>query len=348
MRILHPHTALRGRGVAAFACVLLAMLCAPVSALDPQAAFNHYRLDHWGVDEGLPQISVLSITQGRLGYLWVGTQNGIGRFDGNHFSKYDRATTGVDTTLAACALATADGLIWFGTPRGVLNISGETVTAIDAGDSLIEVVALAQTAQGDLLAASASGVHSVERGRLVAVPELHDPAHSLLRDGDDVWIGGTGAITRLRARIPERITLPDRTLKILHIARGGDVLWLGTQSGLRRYDPRTGALDTVAEPGAGAIESLLIDRGGNLWVSTLEHLMRAVRMDVGKPCRPAICSRIRGSTPCSRTAKAACGLAVATRVWSGCATARSRALAIAKAWPIRSCGVYCALRTDAC
>src|SRR5258706_15672778 len=100
MRTLHPHTAPRGRCTAAFACVLLALLSTPASALDPTAAFNHYRLDHWGVDEGLPQISVLSITQGRLGYLWVGTQNGIARFDGNRFTKYDRTTTGVDTTLA--------------------------------------------------------------------------------------------------------------------------------------------------------------------------------------------------------------------------------------------------------
>jgi len=274
MHTLHPHFVPRGRCIAALACVVLALLITPAAALDPKAAFNHYRLDHWGVDEGLPQISVLSITQGRLGYLWVGTQNGIARFDGNRFTKYDRTTTGVDTTLAACALATADGLIWFGTPRGVLNVDGETVTAIDGGGSLIDVVDLAQTADGNLLAASASGVYTVERGRLVAVPELHDPAHSLQRDGDDVWVGGTGAITRLHTRVPERIALPDRTLKILHVARDGDVLWLGTQSGLRRFDPRTHALDDVADAGPGAIESLLTDRGGNLWVSTLEHLMR--------------------------------------------------------------------------
>jgi ligand-binding sensor domain-containing protein len=250
------------------------LLIAPASALDPKAAFNHYRLDRWGVDEGLPQISVLSITQGRLGYLWVGTQNGIARFDGNRFTVYDRTTTGVDTTQAGCALATADGLIWFGTPRGVLKVDGETVTALDAGGSMISVTDLAQTAEGNLLAASESGVYTVDRGRLVAIPELHDPAHSLQRDGEDVWIGGTGAITRLHARIPERIPLPDRTLKILHVARDGDALWLGTQSGLRRYDLRTSALDNVADAGSDAIESLLTDSGGNLWVGTLEHLMR--------------------------------------------------------------------------
>ncbi len=271
---MHPRRAPRGSCIAAFACALLALFVAPASALDPKADFNHYRLDRWGVDEGLPQISVLSITQGRLGYLWVGTQNGIARFDGNRFTVYDRTTTGVDTTLAGCALATADGLIWFGTPRGVLKVDGETVTALDAGGSLVSVVDLAQTAEGNLLAASESGVYTVDRGRLVAIRELHEAAYSLQRDGEDVWIGGMGAITRLHARIPERIPLHDPTLKILHIARDGDVLWLGTQTGLRRYDPRTNTLENVADAGDGAIESLLTDNDGNLWVGTLERLLR--------------------------------------------------------------------------
>jgi diguanylate cyclase (GGDEF)-like protein len=274
MYMLHLHTASRHRHAAAFACILVALLVTPAYALDPKAAFNHYRLDHWGVDEGLPQISVLSITQARLGYLWVGTQNGIARFDGTRFTKYDRKTSGVDTTLAGCALATADGQVWFGTPRGVLNVDGEVVTAIGGSDQLIDVIDLAQTADGNLLAASESGVYTIDRGHLVAMADLRRPAYDLQSDGEDIWIGGLGEITLLHTRIPERMLLPERTLKILHVVRDGGVLWLGTQSGLRRYDLATHTLDAVADAGQGAIESLLLDRDGNLWVGTLERLMR--------------------------------------------------------------------------
>ena len=43
-----------------------------------------------------PTESVLTITQDSTGYIWLGTQNGIARFDGVRFNVYDRRTTGVD------------------------------------------------------------------------------------------------------------------------------------------------------------------------------------------------------------------------------------------------------------
>ncbi len=123
------------------------------------------------MDQGLPQISVLSITQGRRGYQWVGTQSGIARFDGNRFTVYDRTTSGVGTTNADVSLAAADDSIWFGTPRGLLKIEGETVTALDSG-SMTSVIGLAQTVDRRLLAASKSGVYAVDHDRLVAIANL--------------------------------------------------------------------------------------------------------------------------------------------------------------------------------
>jgi len=65
---------------AAFACVL-ALWYGMALALDPGARFHDYVLDNWNIESGLPQISVISITQDGTGYMWIGTQNGIARFD---------------------------------------------------------------------------------------------------------------------------------------------------------------------------------------------------------------------------------------------------------------------------
>jgi len=129
MREPTPRRNPRGHRVAWILFALLALLlhAEPAAALDPAVPFHHYRFDRWGVDDGLPQISVLTIAQDRLGYLWVGTQNGIARFDGSRFTVYDRKSSGVDTTLASASIATADGRVWFGTPRGMLWIQSERV-----------------------------------------------------------------------------------------------------------------------------------------------------------------------------------------------------------------------------
>jgi diguanylate cyclase (GGDEF)-like protein len=243
-------------------------------ALDPGVPFHHYRFDRWGVDDGLPQISVLTITQDRLGYLWVGTQNGIARFDGSRFTVYDRKSSGVDTTLASTSIATADGRVWFGTPRGMLWIQGERVHEIDARGTPIGVLDLAEDIKGQLLAASESGVYTLAGDRLQPYPLAPAPAYALQRDGAVVWVGGLGAITRLAGTGPERIALSDPALKVSQIAHAGDALWLGTQSGLKRYDLRTHALASVPDAGSEAIESLLLDSDGNLWVGTLNHLSR--------------------------------------------------------------------------
>jgi len=255
--------------------ILLAFLCtAPTLALDPNVPFHHYRFDHWGPDEGLPQISVATIVQDRLGYLWVGTQNGIARFDGNRFTVFDRNSSGVDTTLPTTSLATPDGRVWFGTPRGVLWIQGERVHEVGKGAALIGVLDLGQDSKGRLLAASESGLFVIDGDNLRRDSKVAGPVYSLEHDGAVVWAGGNGAVTRLEEDSVKRIALPDPTLKVLRITREGDLLWLGTQSGLKRLDLRSQTLVDVLPVGTAPIDSLLLDRNRNLWVGTLDKLLR--------------------------------------------------------------------------
>jgi ligand-binding sensor domain-containing protein len=59
------------------------------------SALPTYQFDRWQTDEGLPQSTVTSIAQTRDGYLWLGTQNGLVRFDGVNFKVFNRNNTPV-------------------------------------------------------------------------------------------------------------------------------------------------------------------------------------------------------------------------------------------------------------
>ena len=75
--------------------VLAAALLAgrAVSGLEPTSTLAHYGYDAWDSDSGLPQNSVDTILQTRDGYLWLGTQEGLVRFDGVHFQMFDTRNT---------------------------------------------------------------------------------------------------------------------------------------------------------------------------------------------------------------------------------------------------------------
>jgi len=66
-------------------------------ALDPKKAITQYNHNVWQAESGRPQNSVNTMIQTRDGYLWLGTQEGLVRFDGVRFAVFQ--TSGADRPL---------------------------------------------------------------------------------------------------------------------------------------------------------------------------------------------------------------------------------------------------------
>src|SRR5450432_2112105 len=97
-----------------FAWIAACCLCANVYALNPQKAITHYSHGVWRTADGLPQDSVRAIAQTRDGYLWLGTQAGLARFDGVHFTVFDRLNSPLKTDHVLTLCASRDGSLWIG------------------------------------------------------------------------------------------------------------------------------------------------------------------------------------------------------------------------------------------
>jgi ligand-binding sensor domain-containing protein/signal transduction histidine kinase len=79
------------------------------------------QLDVWQTDEGLPQSTVTSIVQTRDGYLWLGTQNGLVRFDGVHFKVFNENNTpAIKNNRMAQLFEDRQGTLWVSGEQGEL------------------------------------------------------------------------------------------------------------------------------------------------------------------------------------------------------------------------------------
>lgn len=68
-------------------------ICAHAQIVGPNRVFGRYQQSVWQEQHGLPQASVLAIAATRDGYIWVGTHEGVARFDGVRFTLFNTANT---------------------------------------------------------------------------------------------------------------------------------------------------------------------------------------------------------------------------------------------------------------
>lgn len=271
-----PSAGLRpGVWLRACAWLLGLALAGPAPALDPGTDFGDYLLERWTAEDGLPQITVLTLAQDSQGYLWVGTQNGIARFDGRRFQTFNRANTGLDLTMPATSLAGPDGEVWFGTPRGLLRQQGGRFEAVAIASAATSVRAL-QYWDGQLLAATVDGLRSPGRpGRAEYLGG--ESVQALAVDAvDRLWAATDSALFQLeQGHEARRFPLPQADTRPLALAVWQGSIVLGSRDGVWLFDLGDGLWRRVFPQLAGqTVPTLRADRHGNLWAASVEHLQR--------------------------------------------------------------------------
>ena len=76
-----------------FLLIILLSKAVPGFALDPNKAIEEYVHEVWRVEDGLPHKSVRCLLQSTDGYIWVGTVEGLARFDGVRFTVFNKSNT---------------------------------------------------------------------------------------------------------------------------------------------------------------------------------------------------------------------------------------------------------------
>ena len=245
------------------------------SALQPDKAFHHHLRQEWSIEAGLPQITVAALAQDPTGYLWIGTQAGLARFDGVRFTTFTPENEPGLPGIWIHALHPArDGRLWVGTYKGVAVYDGRRFSVVPAVDPArwpgIDAHAFAEDDRGRLWVAASEGVFALKQDRLHPLPQAPVPATALVWRPDGLWVGTRGRVLR-RSRDGrwDAFPLPDAAAAAavhrLHAAQGR--LWAATATGLYALTPdgRWSEFADAAALRGAPVELLYADRDGNLW-----------------------------------------------------------------------------------
>ncbi len=245
----------------------------------PATAKPSYTLTAWTRQGDLSLGDVFTIAEDRDGYLWLGTSNGLFRFDGAVFTRSATGTPPKVTEGPVSALLGArDGSLWvgYGGAAGLVRMHTGQIAHFSPGNGALpgSIAALAEDRTGTIWAGGRGGVSAFRHGRwepVVVTPALSDgTVYSIYEDRDgQLWMGTSKGVY---ARAPHGFDLSSAEPTFVQDFaqdRHGQMWITDTRETIKRLTtgegPIHGAGARVPE-GGWRITS---DRDGNLWVAAL-------------------------------------------------------------------------------
>jgi two-component system sensor histidine kinase ChiS len=258
------------------------------------------------VVDGLSQNSAFEILQDRDGFIWIGTQDGLNRYDGYEFKvfKHDPDDeNSLSENMITSLHQDSRGMLWIGTQKGGLNrldpvagsfehfLHDEEEPRSFPGDM---VMSISEVAGGQMWFGTHSGLSRFREETNDFDHYTHDPERrgsiganfvtSILHDSRGAmwvgtWEGGLNRYTPSEGEFEvfnydplNQAGIPDSRITALYEDRAGEV-WVGTLGGLSRYDVETGTFETFRHDpqnpnslGSNQISSILEDGSGGMWV----------------------------------------------------------------------------------
>ncbi len=251
---------------------------------------QRYNFKFYGEEEGLLNLVVQVIRQDRAGFLWVGTQNGLYRYDGNRFTGFTKSD-GLPGSRIESLYEAVDGTLWVGTGTGLARRAGDRFesVAIGVAQGIRGRESVATDEQGHLYLATEPGLaigtkdeHGNFTFALVDPPPGADaaPARSVYIDGSGgVWYGCGRLLCTLDHGKPREIGSEQGLPAEGWFAILGDVdgnLWVRSDrslflraAGAQRFVPQPGPPETL-----NPYPTLALDPRGRLLIPTDRGLAR--------------------------------------------------------------------------
>ncbi|MBU6198721.1 MAG: hypothetical protein KGP08_03645, partial [Xanthomonadaceae bacterium] len=298
--------------------LLAAMLAAPVHASE-----RRYYFDDLGSERGLASHTVTALFQDSTGYIWIGTQSGLDRYDGYEYRLFQHRVNdarSLPESFVTAVAQDAQGRLWIGGLSQGLGALDPITGKVVARSRIGAQQARPRDAIGALLFDPARGLWV---GTAAGI-ELLDPADGTRRElyrfpsstkspqvfqfqltGDGtLWAATASGLLRIAPKSDTaQATASDALPLALCVLAGSDgVVYAGGTDGLFRIDAGTNSAQrlwpvTSPAPGMAQVRALVRDHSGRLWLSSFGMGLTIYDPASGKTESLRNNGRIRGSLP---------------------------------------------------
>lgn len=257
-----------------FYCLIISLsihLCG-YAILPTQFHFRHYNIEN-----GVSSNNISTLFQDQKGYIWIGTENGLNRFDGNQFTLYQKNNplySNFHANSINTICETTDKELWLGTDNGVFiyNQVKDTFTPFvkqtsDKTSITSWITHIIQDKAGNIwIATHKQGIFlfNTQTDKLTQfeIPQNDNIVTRILNDEqNNIWLSGPYQLCKLNKvnNTFETYAIEEKTESIYSMALWEDSsnhIWIGTwDKGLWKLDPRTKQVEKylTGEKGKGIL-----------------------------------------------------------------------------------------------
>ena len=297
----------------------LVILCAFYS-LQLVAQPSHYRFHRYDTREGLPSSTVNALTEDSFGFIWVGTSDGLCRFDGYNFKvfrKSDDLENGLSSNWITALLPLENGDLWIGTENGLEYFNGRTEKFTQVQKTLnldpAFISKILPDDHGNLWVGTKSGLYFITSDQKVTVykPAKGDTTSLSQENIFDLLIDQQKRLWVSTSRGGLNMMLPDKKsfrvyrndpknpasissdfLRKMILMPDGNILVGTSDEGFNVMDPKTFAFKNYNHDPANVHSlsstsafSFLTDRQNRLWIGTWSSGLNLFDLSTGHATR---------------------------------------------------------------
>ena len=259
------------------------LLCLVLISGNLCMAQENIRFDRISVNEGLSQSDVKSMVRDRFGFLWIGTRDGLNRYDGLEFRKYGPQksdSTSLQFNQILDLEVDSAGNIWIGSVGGIAiyNYRKDNFLSFFPQNTELQDVdinhILLTGEQTALLSTSRGLVNFDLRRRRYYIDENlvsfngMRVFHAAQTNEHGLWVGTErGVFIKSSVQATWTRLLEDTNIQHIHFDPNGKV-YLSTTRGLFRYDFNKKEMEQIIlPPGTASVSKVIRTRNNELWIA---------------------------------------------------------------------------------